>query len=66
MHKVVNFYEKLPRGAAPEPEAKGLLGRYQKKYMGKNPSARRKWTHEETLLKLVSSFGGMYVLKTMY
>ncbi|KAJ4368098.1 ATP synthase f chain, mitochondrial precursor [Neocucurbitaria cava] len=41
MQKVVSFYEKLPRGPAPEPEAKGLLGRYQKKYMGKNPSARR-------------------------
>ncbi|KAG9193123.1 hypothetical protein G6011_03158 [Alternaria panax] len=40
MQKVVSFYEKLPRGPAPEPEAKGLLGRYQKKYMGKNPSGR--------------------------
>ncbi|KAF2019923.1 hypothetical protein BU24DRAFT_448308 [Aaosphaeria arxii CBS 175.79] len=38
MQKVVNFYEKLPRGPAPEREAKGLLGRYQKKYFGKNPS----------------------------
>ena len=42
MQKVVSFYEKLPRGPAPEPEAKGLLGRYAKKYMGKNPSGRRK------------------------
>jgi F-type H+-transporting ATPase subunit f len=41
MQKVVSFYEKLPRGPAPEPEAKGLLGRYAKKYMGKNPSGRR-------------------------
>ena len=41
MQKVVGFYEKLPRGAAPEIQAKGLLGRYQKKYMGKNPSGRR-------------------------
>lgn len=41
MHKVVSFYEKLPRGPAPEPQGKGLLGRYQKKYMGKNPSGRR-------------------------
>ncbi|KAL7778349.1 hypothetical protein CFE70_007849 [Pyrenophora teres f. teres 0-1] len=40
MQKVVSFYEKLPRGAAPEPEAKGLLGRYAKKHMGKNPSGR--------------------------
>lgn len=43
MQKVVNFYEKLPRGPAPEPEAKGLLGRYAKKHMGKNPSGRRKY-----------------------
>ena len=41
MQKVVSFYEKLPRGAAPEVQAKGLLGRYQKKYMGKNASGRR-------------------------
>jgi hypothetical protein len=41
MQKVVSFYEKLPRGPAPEPEGKGLLGRYQKKYFGKNASARR-------------------------
>ncbi|KAL5117931.1 hypothetical protein ACEQ8H_004250 [Pleosporales sp. CAS-2024a] len=40
MQKVVSFYEKLPRGPAPEPEAQGLLGRYQKKYFGKNASAR--------------------------
>jgi hypothetical protein len=44
MQKVVSFYEKLPRGPAPEPEGKGLLGRYQKKYMGKNPSGRRAYT----------------------
>ncbi|KAF2658799.1 hypothetical protein K491DRAFT_689867 [Lophiostoma macrostomum CBS 122681] len=40
MQKVVSFYEKLPRGPAPEPQAKGLLGRYQKAYFGKNASAR--------------------------
>jgi hypothetical protein len=44
MQKVVSFYEKLPRGPAPEPEGKGLLGRYQKKYFGKNASARRAYT----------------------
>lgn len=43
MQKVVSFYEKLPRGAAPEVQAKGLLGRYQKKYMGKNASGKRTW-----------------------
>jgi F-type H+-transporting ATPase subunit f len=41
MQRVVSFYEKLPRGAAPEVKAKGLLGRYQAKYFGKNPSATR-------------------------
>ena len=41
MQKVVSFYEKLPRGSAPEPEAKGLIGRYQKAYFGKNASAKR-------------------------
>ncbi|KAF2829345.1 hypothetical protein CC86DRAFT_368375 [Ophiobolus disseminans] len=40
MQKVVSFYEKLPRGPAPEPQGKGLIGRYQKKYFGKNPSAK--------------------------
>jgi F-type H+-transporting ATPase subunit f len=41
MQRVVSFYEKLPRGAAPEIKGKGLLGRYQAKYFGKNPSATR-------------------------
>lgn len=41
MQRVVNFYEKLPRGAAPEVKAKGLLGRYKAKHFGKNPTAMR-------------------------
>jgi len=41
MKRVVSFYEKLPRGAAPEIKGKGLIGRYQAKYFGKNPSATR-------------------------
>jgi F-type H+-transporting ATPase subunit f len=41
MQRVVGFYEKLPRGAAPEVQAKGLLGRYQAKHMGKNSTAKR-------------------------
>jgi hypothetical protein len=49
MQKVVGFYEKLPRGPAPEPQAKGLLGRYQKKHMGKNPSGRRAYIYPEAL-----------------
>lgn len=41
MQRVVNFYEKLPRGPAPEVKATGLLGRYQAKHFGKNPSGKR-------------------------
>lgn len=41
MQRVVGFYEKLPRGSAPEPKPRGLLQRYQARYMGKNPSAMR-------------------------
>ena len=43
MQRVVSFYEKLPRGPAPEVQAKGLLGRYQARYFGKNPSVARKF-----------------------
>ncbi|KAK0714793.1 mitochondrial F1-F0 ATP synthase subunit F of fungi-domain-containing protein [Lasiosphaeris hirsuta] len=38
MQRVVNFYQKLPRGPAPEVKATGLLGRYQAKHFGKNPT----------------------------
>ncbi|KAM3067237.1 ATP synthase f chain, mitochondrial precursor [Clarireedia jacksonii] len=38
MARVVSFYEKLPRGPAPEIKPKGLMGRYQAKYFGKNAS----------------------------
>ncbi|KAJ4294742.1 hypothetical protein N0V88_004976 [Collariella sp. IMI 366227] len=38
--RVVNFYEKLPRGPAPEVKATGILGRYQAKHFGKNPTAK--------------------------
>jgi F-type H+-transporting ATPase subunit f len=44
MQRVVNFYEKLPRGPAPEIKATGLLGRYQAKHFGKNPSGKRMWS----------------------
>ncbi|KAH7411231.1 mitochondrial F1-F0 ATP synthase subunit F of fungi-domain-containing protein [Cadophora sp. MPI-SDFR-AT-0126] len=40
MQRVVSFYEKLPRGAAPEIKPKGLLGRYQAKHFGKNPTGK--------------------------
>ncbi|KAF2494203.1 hypothetical protein BU16DRAFT_528345 [Lophium mytilinum] len=39
MQRVVSFYEKLPRGQAAEIKPKGLLQRYQHRYMGKNSSA---------------------------
>lgn len=41
MNRVAKFYERLPRGAAPEPVASGPLDRYKLKYFGKNPSAKR-------------------------
>ncbi|KAI3401394.1 hypothetical protein diail_11478 [Diaporthe ilicicola] len=40
MKRVVNFYEKLPRGPAPEVKATGILGRYQAKHFGNSPSAK--------------------------
>ncbi|TLD08627.1 uncharacterized protein PgNI_06768 [Pyricularia grisea] len=40
MKRVVNFYSKLPRGAAPEHKPTGILGRYQAKHFGKNPTAK--------------------------
>ncbi|CAK40813.1 F1F0 ATP synthase subunit f [Aspergillus niger CBS 101883] len=39
MDRVVNFYARLPRGAAPEVKPTGIIGRYQARYFGKNPSA---------------------------
>lgn len=42
MQRVVGFYEKLPRGRAPQPKASGLLDWYRLRYMtGKNASAMR-------------------------
>ncbi|CAN8102530.1 unnamed protein product [Discula destructiva] len=53
MKRVVNFYEKLPRGPAPEVKATGILGRYQAKHFGKNPSAKRTWP--QAILEFPSS-----------
>ncbi|GFF42881.1 putative mitochondrial F1F0 ATP synthase subunit F [Aspergillus lentulus] len=39
MERVVNFYARLPRGSAPDVKPTGLIGRYQARYFGKNPSA---------------------------
>ncbi|KAF8477559.1 mitochondrial F1F0 ATP synthase subunit F [Kalaharituber pfeilii] len=38
MSRVVDFYNKLPKGPAPPPNTPGLLGKYQDKYFGKKPS----------------------------
>lgn len=42
MARIAKFYERLPKGPAPEIKPSGLLGRYQAKYFGKEPSAARK------------------------
>jgi len=42
MARIAKFYERLPKGAAPDRATGGLIGRYQARYMGKNPSAARK------------------------
>jgi len=41
MQRVVSFYEKLPRGAAPEVKPQGFWGKYQAKHFGKNPTVKR-------------------------
>ena len=42
MQRVVSFYEKLPRGPAPEAKSKGLMHWYSLRYMtGRNPSIMR-------------------------
>lgn len=41
MQRVVNFYEKLPRGPAPEAKGTGILGRYQAKHFGKKATVKR-------------------------
>ncbi|KAK3949978.1 mitochondrial F1-F0 ATP synthase subunit F of fungi-domain-containing protein [Pseudoneurospora amorphoporcata] len=40
MKRVVSFYEKLPRGPAPEIKASGFWGKYQAKHFGKNPTVK--------------------------
>ena len=41
MERVVGFYEKLPRGPAPEFKPKGPFEWYQARYFGKESSAAR-------------------------
>lgn len=47
MQNVVGFYEKLPRGAAPQQQARGPLQWYRMRYMGKNPSPMRMSTYSK-------------------
>jgi len=46
MARIVKFYERLPKGPAPERAPGGPLGWYQAKYFGKNPSAARMYIEE--------------------
>jgi hypothetical protein len=46
MQNVVGFYNKLPRGSAPEPTARGPAQWYRNKYFGKKPSPMRTLTLE--------------------
>ncbi|KAK5078151.1 ATP synthase f chain, mitochondrial precursor [Lithohypha guttulata] len=43
MARIAKFYERLPKGAAPERAPSGLIGRYQARYFGKNPSPAPIW-----------------------
>ncbi|KAJ9296434.1 hypothetical protein DTO271G3_5132 [Paecilomyces variotii] len=53
MERVVSFYAKLPRGAAPEIKPQGLIGRYQARYFsGKNASG----------MPLVHAIGGILIM----
>jgi F-type H+-transporting ATPase subunit f len=46
MARIVRFYERLPKGPAPERATGGPLGWYQAKYFGKNPSAARMFVQD--------------------
>ncbi|GAB7355972.1 hypothetical protein MBLNU459_g6604t1 [Dothideomycetes sp. NU459] len=52
MQRVVSFYERLPRGPAPETKPKGFLQKYQARHFGKNPSA----------MPLVHVIGGLILI----
>lgn len=49
MARIAKFYERLPKGAAPDRSTGGLLGRYQARYFGKDPSAARKFDRIHSL-----------------
>jgi hypothetical protein len=49
MERIVSFYEKLPRGRAPEIVARGPFARYRKRYFGNTPSAARTQTSSKRI-----------------
>lgn len=57
MQRVVNFYEKLPRGQAPEVKPTGFLGRYQAKHFGKNPTAKRMFFSRRSTTVVMAKLG---------
>lgn len=50
MQRVVSFYEKLPRGQAPDLAKKGFWGNYQKKHFGEKPTAKRMSTYSRPVV----------------
>ena len=55
MQRVVSFYEKLPRGPAPDMKASGLMGRYKARYFGNNPSAAREYISLGPMARLLQA-----------
>ncbi|KAL5334519.1 mitochondrial F1-F0 ATP synthase subunit F of fungi-domain-containing protein [Aspergillus crustosus] len=45
MDRVVNFYARLPRGAAPETKLTGLIGRYQARYFNGDKASAAPLAH---------------------
>lgn len=46
MARIAKFYERLPKGSAPEFKSSGPMGWYRDRYFGKDPSAARKKSPE--------------------
>lgn len=46
MARIAKFYERLPKGSAPEFKSSGPMGWYRDRYFGKDPSAARKESPE--------------------
>ena len=46
MANISKFYEKLPKGPAPEIKARGPFERYKARYFGKNPSIAREFVKQ--------------------